>query len=90
MLATKEKGFSISGKLRIVFRRGGEQILVRGTHRSVKKILQNEGVPPWLRGRYPLLLDDEGLLAVGNLVYRDVELQHRTDAGLWRVEWRVS
>lgn len=87
VLVTDKRGFSINGELRIVFRHGGEQILVRGTHRSVKKVLQNEGVPPWLRDRYPLLVDDDGLAAVGNLLYRDVGLQRQAGARVWRVEW---
>ena len=87
VLATEKRGFSINGELRIVFRHGGEQILVRGTHRSVKKVLQNDGVPPWLRGRYPLLVDDDGLAAVGNLLYRDVGLQLKAGERVWRVEW---
>ncbi|MCZ6618356.1 MAG: tRNA lysidine(34) synthetase TilS [Gammaproteobacteria bacterium] len=87
VLAAEKRGFSISGELRIVFRRGGEQILVRGTHRSVKKILQNEGIPPWLRDRYPLIRDDDGLLAIGNLLYRDVDSALRAGKRLWRVDW---
>ncbi len=87
VLAAEKRGFSINGELRIVFRRGGEQILVRGNHRSVKKILQNEGIPPWQRGRYPLLLDDDGLLAVGNLLYRDADSRQQPGKSLWRVEW---
>lgn len=53
--------------LYIRFRDGGERIILRGrghTH-SLKKILQERSVPPWLRSRLPLLYDGRGrLLAV--------------------------
>ncbi|MCZ6644398.1 MAG: tRNA lysidine(34) synthetase TilS, partial [Gammaproteobacteria bacterium] len=90
ILVAEQGGFSINGELRVVFRRGGEKILVRESHRSVKKILQSEGIPPWLRSRYPLLVDDDGLLAVGNLLYRDVGPQRKAGERLWQVEWTIT
>jgi len=33
------------------------------------------------------LLDDDGLAAVGNLLYRDVGLPLRAGERVWRVEW---
>lgn len=53
--------------LYIRFRDGGERIHLRGRKHShsLKKILQERGVPPWLRSRLPLLYDERGaLLAV--------------------------
>ena len=90
VVAADKGGFTVNGKLRLIFRRGGERILVRGTHRSVKKILQEKGIPPWQRDRYPLLADDDGLLAVGNLLYRDSGAQHKASARLWQVNWSLS
>ncbi len=56
-----------AGTLFIRFRDGGERIVLRGrghTH-SLKKLLQERMVPPWLRARLPLLYDETGrLLAV--------------------------
>lgn len=45
---------------------GGETILQRGHHRSVKKLLHACGLPGWERARLPLVFDDAGALcAVG-------------------------
>ncbi len=52
-------------------RRGGERILLPGrTHtHSFKHVLQESGVPPWLRARLPLLFAADGeLLAAGDSV----------------------
>lgn len=53
-------------------RRGGERIALSGrnhTH-ALKHVLQELGVPPWVRARLPLLSDAHGgLLAAGDLVY---------------------
>lgn len=56
--------------LRVRFRRGGERIRLPGREHShsLKKLLQARGVPPWLRGRLPLIYEDrregERLVAV--------------------------
>lgn len=53
-------------------RQGGERIhLPQRTHsHTLKHVLQDLGVPPWLRERLPLLSDGEGmLLAAGDLAY---------------------
>jgi tRNA(Ile)-lysidine synthase len=53
-------------------RRGGERILLPGrVHRhALKHVLQDLGVPPWVRARVPLLSDAGGtLLAAGDLAY---------------------
>lgn len=50
------------------FRAGGEQWLPAGGsgHRPLKKVLQEQDVPPWLRTRLPLLYVDGELAAVGD------------------------
>lgn len=53
--------------LQIRFRTGGERIRLRGGERSLKKLLQDSGVPPWLRDRTPLLYADDQLVAVWNI-----------------------
>lgn len=52
-------------------RRGGERITLPGRQHShaLKHVLQDLGVPPWVRARLPLLSDADGtLLAAGDLV----------------------
>lgn len=55
--------------MRIRFRQGGEEFQPEGqAHtRKLKKLLQQEGVVPWMRDRLPLLYADDELVAVGDL-----------------------
>ncbi|GIX22483.1 MAG: tRNA(Ile)-lysidine synthase [Gammaproteobacteria bacterium] len=53
--------------LTLRLRRGGERLETAAGHRSLKKLLQERGVPPWLRGRLPLLFAGEELIAVFGL-----------------------
>ena len=58
--------------LRVRARQGGERITLPGRSHShaLKHVLQDLGIPPWLRERLPLLTDAEGeVLAAGDLVY---------------------
>ncbi len=58
--------------LRVHARRGGERIALpaRDHSHALKHVLQELGVPPWLRERLPLLSDESGeLLAAGDLAY---------------------
>jgi tRNA(Ile)-lysidine synthase len=50
-------------------RAGGEEIQLAGqTHtRKLKKLLQEEGIVPWMRERLPLLYAGDRLVAVGDL-----------------------
>lgn len=53
-------------------RRGGERIALpgRGHSHELKHVLQDLGVPPWVRERLPLLSDAEGrLLAAADIAY---------------------
>jgi len=57
------------GCVEVRFRSGGEQCRPRGrweTH-SLKKLLQDQGIPPWERETLPLLFVDGQLAQVGNL-----------------------
>jgi tRNA(Ile)-lysidine synthase len=61
---------SVASKgLEIRYRRGGEEIALPGqAHRhKLKKLLQDEGVVPWMRERVPLLYAGERLAAVADL-----------------------
>lgn len=59
----------IAQGLSLHWRRGGEEIKPVGhTHtRKIKKLLQEEGVVPWMRERLPLLYSGGNLVAVGDL-----------------------
>jgi tRNA(Ile)-lysidine synthase len=51
------------------YRQGGEEIRLVGhdcTHK-LKKLLQQEGVVPWMRARLPLLYANDRLVAVADL-----------------------
>lgn len=48
-------------------RTGGERIRIAGMNRSLKHLMQQAALPPWQRGRLPLLFDADGqLLAAGS------------------------
>lgn len=57
-----------AGRREVVFRREGLSCRLRGRQgsRTLKKLFQELGVPPWLRERVPLLLIDGELAAVGD------------------------
>jgi len=59
----------LDGGLTIKPRAGGERFSPYGqTHtRELKKLLQEEGVVPWMRDRLPLVYSGDRLLAVGDL-----------------------
>ena len=74
------------------FRRGGESLrLAGGSHtRELRDLFQEAGVPPWQRGRLPLVLDGEGtLLAVADLWTSEAGAEQlaRVDA---RLEWAAN
>ena len=62
-----DPGLAADG-LELRFRQGGEQIRVTagGPTRSLKKLLQESGVLPWMRDRLPLLYAAGELVAVGD------------------------
>lgn len=55
--------------IQIRFRQGGEEFQPQGqAHtRKLKKLLQEEGVVPWMRDRLPLVFAGNDLVAVGDL-----------------------
>lgn len=63
-----DPGLAAAG-LEVRYRKGGEEIRRPGhdcTHK-LKKLLQQEGVVPWMRERIPLLYAGNDLVAVGDL-----------------------
>ncbi|SFN15271.1 tRNA lysidine(34) synthetase TilS [Dokdonella immobilis] len=61
-------------RLRVRFRHGGESLrLAAGAHRrELRDLFQEAGIPPWKRGRIPMVFDEHGeLLGVGDLWLSD-------------------
>jgi tRNA(Ile)-lysidine synthase len=78
--------------LRVHARHGGERITLPGRDHShaLKHVLQDLGVPPWVRERLPLLSDNAGeLLAAGDLACSagfDAWLRERGARLLWQCD----
>jgi len=64
-------GVALREPLRLVTRQGGEQLRSGGHRRSLKTLLQEGGVPPWLRPHWPLIEDADGLAVVPGIAVRD-------------------
>jgi len=75
--------------LRVRFRRGGESLrLSSGAHtRELRDLFQEAGIPPWQRGRLPLVFEPDGaLLAVADLWLSEAGTR-LFDAYDARIEW---
>ena len=74
-----------SGELTLHSRKGGEQIRISSqSHtKKLKKLLQEEGIVPWMRGRLPLVYRGPTLVAVADLWLAD---GHDTEGG-FAVHW---
>ena len=59
----------VGPKLRLESRKGGEKICIDNqVHtKKLKKLLQQEGIVPWMRDRIPLIYSGDDLIAVGDL-----------------------
>ncbi len=77
-------GQAPEGLLRVRYRQGGEMLHLPGRgHRDLKRLLNEAGVPGFLRGRLPLLYRGEQLLAVANLPQLSV-----AGPGSWQFVWQ--
>ena len=79
-------------KPELAWRGGGERCRLRGREgsRSLKKLLQERGVPPWWRARVPLLCLGDELLAVGALGVCHCSRWRASPGGegpLWELRW---
>ena len=71
------------GALQIRYRQGGEVLELPGRgHRDLKRLLQESGVPAFVRGRLPLLYAGQQLLGVANLA-----ASRTAPAAAWRLCW---
>lgn len=63
-------GIPVGQAVTVRFRRGGERLAPAGGvgSRPLKKLLQDIGLPPWLRQRVPLVYVADRLVAVGDFV----------------------
>ena len=78
------KGQIPDGPLQIRYREGGEVMELPGRgHRDLKRLLNERGVPMFMRGRLPLLYKGEQLLAVANLPGLD-----GGPLGGWNLHWQ--
>lgn len=75
--------------VQIRLRSGGESLLLagRGHHHALKKLLQSEGVPPWLRARLPLFYAGQELAAVADRWVCAPYLAEAGEAGL-KIVWQ--
>ncbi|MEO5622488.1 MAG: tRNA lysidine(34) synthetase TilS [Dokdonella sp.] len=80
---------NIAPRLHVRFRRGGESLRLStgGRTRELRDLFQEAGIPPWQRGRLPLVFEPDGsLLAVADLWLSEAGAQLLVSHGL-RLEW---
>ena len=95
--ATKGTGYGIRADeckkncLDIRYRRGGESIRQDGKkhHDTLKKLFQENAVPPWLRDRVPLLYIEGSLAAVPGK-WIDKQYAGRENEVCWQISWQGS
>ncbi|HEX7769544.1 MAG TPA: tRNA lysidine(34) synthetase TilS, partial [Dokdonella sp.] len=78
--------------LQVRFRRGGESLrLAEGGHtRELRDLFQEAGIPPWQRGRLPLVFGVDGdLLAVADL-WRAGDCMDQLGGADSRIEWEAG
>ncbi len=77
-----------SAHLTVRFRRGGERLQPAGSlhHRTLKNLLQEQAVLPWMRMRLPLLYVEDQLAAVAGVV----EVTKGFCGDGWRLAWTGS
>ena len=70
-IEVEDDGLQLVGRPFVRFREGGETLMHNGHHRSLKQLLQQARLLPWLRGTLPLVFDDQGLAVVPGVAQRD-------------------
>ena len=82
----KELLSSVTVEIR--YRQGGEQIKLSGrreTH-DLKKLFQEQGVPPWMRNRIPLIYYENKLIAVADLWLESKYAASESEVA-WQINW---
>jgi tRNA(Ile)-lysidine synthase len=81
-------GLASAAPLTVRYRLGGERLRPAGRQhtRSLKKLFQEAGIPPWCRARLPLLYRGDALVAVAGLW---VAAEHAAAPGTrgWQPHW---
>ncbi|WP_341523023.1 tRNA lysidine(34) synthetase TilS [Pseudomonas sp. G.S.17] len=74
-----------AGSFEVRYRQGGEILHLPGRgHRDLKRLLNERGIPLFVRGRLPLLYRNGQLLAVANLPELNADAH-----GDWRLQWQA-
>ena len=84
------RGNLADGALEVRYRRGGERVRPVGRRASntLKKVLQEQGIEPWLRDRLPLIECAGQLVAVGDLFVCETAAARSGERG-WLPVWRA-
>jgi tRNA(Ile)-lysidine synthase len=91
-LAARGQGISLAKLARapvtLRLRQGGETLRpsAKSATRTLKNLLQEQSVPPWLRARLPLLYCGEDLVCVAGLITADFQA-NAEEAGV-EIQWR--
>lgn len=77
--------------IEVRFRQGGERLRVRGhaRPRALKRLLQERGVPPWVRERLPLVFIGHDLAAVADLLVAEPFVAGPAEPGL-ELRWHCA
>ncbi|RMD68787.1 MAG: tRNA(Ile)-lysidine synthetase, partial [Gammaproteobacteria bacterium] len=84
---THGEGLRAFDGVEVRWREGGERLRLGGKTRSLKKLLQEKGLPPWERERLPLLYVKGELAAVADLWVADPFAPGQGEAG-WLIRWQ--
>ncbi len=83
-----EPATTLDAPITVRARRGGERLDQPGSHRELRTLLQDLGIPPWVRERLPLLCSAAGdVLAAANLALSPAfarQLSERRARLLWQ------
>ena len=82
------RGVRAGGGVLVRYRRGGERLrpLGRTASNTLKRVLHEQGLEPWLRDRVPLIEQEGRLVAVGDLLVCAEAAAGPGEAG-WLPEW---
>jgi tRNA(Ile)-lysidine synthase len=83
------QGVRLPGQVVVALRKGGEKLgpVALRPARTLKNLLREAGVPPWLRARLPLVYVD-GRLAWAAEIGADAAFQAGPDEAGWLISWR--